>query len=619
MRSLVSQARRFLRGRVAPLFCAAALLLAAAPVLQAASPPAGAANVPPTPPVMLLTDRMDILDSSMALQAWRDAPGTASIDSVVAAQGRGFLPTARETVFRMGASENLWLRLRLQKPADATLNWLLIFPVPLLDRITLYQQNSAGQWLAQTAGDTTANADWPERGRYPQFHLALGAGQTKDIYLRLHHATPITLPVALVSEATHHHRLQTEYLALGLVFGAMLLLMLACLVQSWIYQDSTYAWYSLYAGTMMLAVAAYTGVAGHLLWPRWSAWADASQGSLGILGSAAAQLFIWHLCAIGGRYRRFSAASFWIGASCMLAAVVYALVDRASVGIWVIASALILTISLGLATALLCWRRGDEVGKWVLLAYTPMALAALLALAVVLGWLNASWVAQYTVVAAMGLEVPLLLVALNLRSRARHGAQTREEALASQDALTGLLAPHLFEDRLAQVVMRYKREKDPAAVVYIDLINHDRIKGYYGAAVAEQSLLRSVIKLRRLMRDVDTISRVGEARFGLIMEGVSSRHTVMQRAAQLIAAGLMPLRGLKPQVTLQFHAAAVLLGERILEPKLLADELGKLLAGMSGRTRRPIRFLEPENTVLMPLDSLRSLDLHSDFPPHVAQ
>jgi hypothetical protein len=45
----------------------------------------------------------------------------------------------------------------------------------------------------------------------------------------------------------------------------------------------------------------------------------------------------------------------------------------------------------------------------------------------------------------------------------------------------------------------------------------------HGASIAEQSLLRSVIKLRRLLRDVDTVSRVGEARFGLILEGVTSR------------------------------------------------------------------------------------------------
>ena len=170
------------------------------------------------------------------------------------------------------------------------------------------------------------------------------------------------------------------------------------------------------------------------------------------------------------------------------------------------------------------------------------------------------------------------------------------------DALTGLLAPHLFHDRLRQVVARYKRDQQDAAVVYIDLVNYPRIKSFYGVSVAEQSLLRSVIKLRRLLRDVDTVSRVGEARFGLILEGVSSRSAVADRAARLIAAGLMPLKGLKPEVTLQFHVAAVLMGERPMEAPALTEALAALLGSMSSRTRRPIRFVEPESTERMPVE-----------------
>ena len=69
------------------------------------------------------------------------------------------------------------------------------------------------------------------------------------------------------------------------------------------------------------------------------------------------------------------------------------------------------------------------------------------------------------------------------------------------------------------------------------------------------------------------------------------RTSVTDRAARLIAAGLMPLSGLKPDVTLQFHIAAVLLDERPMEPDDLVDGLVALLASMSPRTRRPIRFI----------------------------
>jgi two-component system, sensor histidine kinase LadS len=586
-------------------------------LLAALTAPAGAQTA------VQLSDALESISDGLMVHTWVDPQGSATIDTASTVHASKFAPATRLNIQHLAAPQNLWLRLKLHRAADAKYAWMLLLPLPLLDRVTLYQPSPASAnegsspiiWQRQTAGDTVANADWAERGRYPQFRLDIAPGQTQDIYLLVQHHTPLNLPLELVSEPEYHYRLQLAYLGLGLVFGTMLLLILACAAQSWIYDDRTYTWYAIFASVMLLAVATFTGVAGHLLWPRWPVWTDMAMGCLSILGAASAQLFVWHLCAVGGRFRRFNQAAMWLGVGAMLAALTYPLLPRYPQGYWLVIGSVGLSVGLCLVNAALCWQRGDAVGKWVLIAFAPVGLSTLLALVSVLGWLPVSWLSQYAVVLAIGLEAPLLLVALNLRTRARHGAQAREEALASEDALTGLLAPHLFDDRLAQVVARFNRDKEPAAVVYIDLVNHVRIKAHYGSAVAEQSLLRSVIKLRRLMRDVDTISRVGECRFGLIMEGVRARHTVTQRAAQLIAAGLMPLKGLKPQVPLQFHIAAVILGELTLDTQTIPVELGKLLSGMSPRTRRPIRFLEPENTVLMPLDSQRGQDLSSDFAP----
>ena len=76
-----------------------------------------------------------------------------------------------------------------------------------------------------------------------------------------------------------------------------------------------------------------------------------------------------------------------------------------------------------------------------------------------------------------------------------------------------------------------------------------------------------------------------------------------ERMVKLIASGLIPLPGLTPEVTLQFHVAAVLLSEKIPDPTQVISELSGLLATMSSRTRRPIRFLEPETTTPTPLSS----------------
>jgi diguanylate cyclase (GGDEF)-like protein len=246
-----------------------------------------------------------------------------------------------------------------------------------------------------------------------------------------------------------------------------------------------------------------------------------------------------------------------------------------------------------LASGFAAWR-GDVVARWVFAAQFLLVLSVLASVFRALGWAELPFVSQYLVVLAIGVEVPLLLVALFIRSRDRHSAAVRVQALTTHDALTGLLAPHLFTDRLRQVVARYRRDQENAAIMYIDLVNHERIREYFGSAAAEQSLLRSVIKLRRLLRDVDTVSRVGEARFGVILEGASARSSVTERATRLIAAGLMPLPGLKPDVTLQFHVAALLLSERPMAAEDLQSALAGQLARMSPRTRRPIRFIQPE-------------------------
>ncbi|NPC58903.1 sensor domain-containing diguanylate cyclase [Caenimonas soli] len=571
---------------------------------------AAAATQGQPPPPVQLSDTQGPLDAQGLAGAWVDPRGTATLEQALQGGPSLFQPARAELIYSLGKDGALWLHYRLVRGRNDRNGWLMALPMPVLDFATVYQRDARGQWLSQTAGDMIAVAAWPEPGRYPHFRLDLPSGEVRDVYVRIKHLTPANFPVQLISESAYDQRIQIEYLGLGLTFGALMLLIATCLAQTLVYRDRVYAWYALYALVTMLGVTAYTGVAAHLIWPEFGALGDAPQACLAILAAAAALLFVRNLTGISARHPVIDEMAYWAGLAGIVLAAVYPVLDK-PVGLMAVAAYLAATSLTNIWIATAGWRRGDIVGAWVLVAYSPFAMAIGMGVLRLFGWLPVSFGTQYAVVVATALQVPLLLVALNIRSRERHGAEIREQALSSQDALTGLLAPHLFHDRLRQVVARHKRDKENAAVVFIDLINYPRIKDYYGSAVAEQSLLRSVIKLRRLLRDVDTVSRIGEARFGLILEGVTSRIAVTDRAARLIAAGLMPLKGLKPDVTLQFHIAAVLLDERMSEAPELADALDGLLGGMSPRTRRPIRFLEPEVTQPAPMESDSSM-LESD-------
>ncbi|MGQ2979788.1 MAG: sensor domain-containing diguanylate cyclase [Polaromonas sp.] len=557
-------------------------------------------------PVVVLDNPAELINLQARGLAWIDSSASATITQMAAGSQRALMEPGQEnTVYALGPRAVLWQHFRFSSPLASQQDWVLEFPLPLLDSVTVFQQARDGRWIPQSAGDTLPVSGWPEPGRYAQFRLDLQDGGVHDVYVRIQHVTRANIPVNVVSGQVRSHRLQVEYMIIGIVLGAMLLLIVAGAAQCWVYRDVAYGLYAGYATTMGLVIASTSGMAGHLLWPDSAAWNNAAQGVLALLGGCAALLVLRKLCDITGRRPWFDHLVLAASIAGPLLAITYVGINR-HWGVRLIGVYLVVVVVLGLTTAFMAWRRKDMVGAWVLAGFTPLALSTLLLVARIFGWAPTSWLSEHALMLSLAFEVPMLLVALNIRSRERHGVEAREQAMASQDALTGLLASHLFHDRLQQVVARATRYKEPAAVVYVELVNYGYIKRTYGIAVAEQSLLRCVIKLRRILRDVDTVGRVDEARFGLILEGVSSREPVTELAARLIAAGLMPLKGLKPEVLLQFHVASVLLKERLMEGPDIATALGELLSGMAPRSRRPIRFLEPELTRPMPMEEVDS-------------
>lgn len=564
--------------------------------------------------VVALSDTVPSLDLASEGLAWVDSDGRTGIDQLAGGRpGALFVPPDTHMVYSLGPHAALWLHYRFARSSGSRADWLLEFPLPLLDLATVYQRTPSGGWTSETAGDTVAVPSWPEPGRYGTFRLNLPDTGVHDVYVRIQHQTDVSIPVRVSTRGSLAQRLQLEYLAIGIVFGALALLIIACAVQSWIYRDRAYGWYSLYAVIMAFVVAAWTGVAGHFLWGNFSTWNNMAQGFLAILGGGSALLVVHYLCGTGSRHKWFERLAYWTGMAGVPLALLYFVLER-RLGVGLLGLYLVLVVALGTSRAYMTWRRQDVVGFWVLAAFSPLGLVTLLTVTSILGLFTAQWLSHYGLMAALTIEVPLLLMALNTRSHERHAVEAREQAMSSQDALTGLLAAHLFHDRFKQVVGRAQRYKEPAAVVYIELVNYRYIKKTWGTAVAEQSLLRSVIKLRRILRDVNTVGRIDEARFGLILEGVASRPPVTDLAARLIAAGLMPLKGLKPEVVLQFHVAGVVLSERLGSHEEISAALADLLHSMAARTRRPIRFLEPESTRPMPLDTESALDSLSSGP-----
>ena len=251
---------------------------------------------------------------------------------------------------------------------------------------------------------------------------------------------------------------------------------------------------------------------------------------------------------------------------------------------------------MGLIGSQLSWRFRSDIGRLLFASYVLQFLATMRLIAESWGLVPYWWEFRYVTSLAMGMSLPLLLYALSRATHDRKELAVRANHLPNQDALTGLLTRKAFMEQYEAAYERVISDGEPVAVVLISVINHEHIRQAFGDTMAEQCLLRAVIKLQRVLRDVDPAGRVDTQRFALLLEGVADKDALNQRMVQLIASGLIPIPGLAPEVNLQFQAACVLLHHNPVTPERVIDELGGLLQDMSPRTRRPIRFLEAPAT-----------------------
>lgn len=527
---------------------------------------------------------------------------------------RGSVTVADAAAGRLAASVNppegaivpldgdneLWIPLVVRNPTRAAAAWELQVTLASIDQVTLFERRG-DRWIAHDAGDRVALPPRQGAGRYPQFRLDFQPGETRELFVRMRNAWPAPVPVRLIAQADAEAAEQRAGLGIGFVLGALALLVAACLIQAALYRDWAYFLYGAYALLLGFAAVSLSGLAGQHLWGGYPDWNDSTKSVFPVAAAGVSVWLVRALCRVATRDRTLARIAAGVGALVIGAALVMAVL-RVAVPLLTAAAMLAAALTV-LAVALWAWRRGDPMGGWVMAAHVPLIGSTVL---IVLRMFGVSLVPFNPVVfvsIAIGAVLPLLLGALYLRSRESLTIQSRTRELPSIDPLTGLLSAQEFAGRLRAAVTRYRKSRHDATVLYVRLANYPRIREVFGNAVAEQSMIRAAIRLQRLMPDADCIGRVGENSIGLIVETVTARAAVTQRAARLVAHGLMPLQGLKPEVTLNIQVAAAVLSEAALDEGPLHAALEGTLASMSPRTRRPIRLLEPPQTHPIPLEA----------------
>jgi diguanylate cyclase (GGDEF)-like protein/PAS domain S-box-containing protein len=144
-----------------------------------------------------------------------------------------------------------------------------------------------------------------------------------------------------------------------------------------------------------------------------------------------------------------------------------------------------------------------------------------------------------------GFRVGTALLARDIRYQRQMQAELARRAF--YDEVTGLANRALLLDRIRLAGSRVHRSGERFGVVCLELDDFHRVNEAFGREAGDQLLASVGGRLQRVVRDDDTVARIDDDRFGLLLESVAG-------AGDARDVALRMLEELEPPVTVRDHA-----------------------------------------------------------------
>jgi diguanylate cyclase (GGDEF)-like protein/PAS domain S-box-containing protein len=113
--------------------------------------------------------------------------------------------------------------------------------------------------------------------------------------------------------------------------------------------------------------------------------------------------------------------------------------------------------------------------------------------------------------------------------------------MAYIDALTGLPNRSLYYDRLQQAIAQTHRNRTTMAVLFMDLDYFKPINDELGHEWGDQALVEVGKRLRKCIRETDTVARIGGDEFSIILHDIGSETAACKVAEKVISCVSEPV------------------------------------------------------------------------------
>lgn len=518
--------------------------------------------------------------------AWIDATGRLPPATVASSPTVTWAPTGTGSIYPIRDGQALWIRFTVP-PAPDSERWYLEIPYPAVNRVTLYAQDSVGQWSPMVAGDEVPVADWPLPHRHPVLPVSVSAESPRQHLLKVENPHSFSAPLQFISESWLNRDTQQVSLMLGMFFGLAALSGVLGAIRAIELRDSAYALYALSVLAMGLTQASITGIAGMHLWPRLPWWNDVSAIALPALTVGAFLWFFSAVVSLPDRSRFLHHLLIGLAlASLVVAAVI--MVVPPSLRLTVMAPYVAGATMTGFAAIVWATQRGDRYGPWLLGSSIPVIVAGSFPLLRAAGVVPVGFNSMHGMQVGIAVQLPILLLMLLLRSQQRREHSRRIQGLDRMDPATGLINGYVFTERLGRLMARSQRLKHQSAVLLVDIGNVDALRRDFGHGAAQQMPLRVAGRLLSAAREIDSVARLSDHRFGMLIEGPLTPEDAASAGPRVVARCLMPFKHLPLECVAQVRVAQILVPLESNDPNTLIDRLEAVLAAVPPDSKRAV-------------------------------
>ena len=417
--------------------------------------------------------------------------------------------------------------------------------------------------------------------------VEVSAEVPRSYLLRVENPHAYSAPLSFVSESYFSRQEQRTSLILGIYFGLAGLAVVLALLSTLSLRDNAYGYYALAVATMALTQAASTGIAGLHLWPGLPRWNDVSALGLPVMAVVTTLWFLQSAVSMAERSPQLHRLLAWLSILGIVIAGVICVIEpsqRFRLHVPYTAAG----TAVGIASLLWAWRRGDRYALWLLGGLAPVILAAIFPLARTLGLLPGSFWTTHAMQIGIAIELPVILVILMLRSQQRREHNRRIQGLDRLDPATGLINAQVFEERLARMSARSQRLKHHAAVLVIEIVNVDQIRRDFDRQSAEEMPLRVAGRLLSAAREIDSVARLSELRFGMLVEGPLTPEEAAAAGPRVVARCLMPFKNKPLEWVAQVRVVQALVPSGSGDARLLVERMGAVLAAVPADSKRAV-------------------------------